>query len=198
MIRNRKLVYGVGINDADYVVTNYEVSDEGVRRQVWVCPFYKRWRSMLQRCYDEKLQQRQPTYVGCEVVSEWHRFSVFKLWMVEQDWLGNELDKDLLGSGKLYSPDTCCFVSPDLNKFLLDRFACRGDYPIGVSWHIHRKKFQASCRNPVTKRMEYLGLYACPEDAHDAWKRRKHAIACELSKHQADQRVSDILTKLYV
>ena len=50
----RKLVFGVGINDADYAVTEYETTEvNGVRKQkfVWGCPYYLTWKGMLRRCY---------------------------------------------------------------------------------------------------------------------------------------------------
>lgn len=197
MIRGKKLVYGVGINDATYAVTKYSTNELGVEKQIWVCPFYKRWRSMLQRCYDPLAHTRQPTYVGCSVAEDWHLFSNFKAWMERQDWEEKDLDKDILGDGKLYSELTCCFVRSDLNKFLLERQACRGDYPIGVSYHKHTGKFQASCRNPLIGAQEYLGLYATPEGAHDAWKKRKHELACALADLQQDQRLSEVLRSLF-
>lgn len=197
MIRGKKLVYGVGINDAAYVVTKYSTNEFGVEKQVWVCPFYKRWRSMLQRCYDPLTHIRHPTYIGCSVVEGWHTFSNFREWMQEQDWEGKDLDKDILGDGKLYSATTCCFVCPHLNKFLLERQACRGDYPIGVSYHKHTGKFQSNCRNPLIGAQEYLGLYTTPEDAHAAWKKRKHELACALADMQQDQRLSEVLRSLF-
>lgn len=62
-----KLVYGVGINDADYVVQRKETIEvNGVRKRrlVWVCPYYQVWRTMLRRCYSTKYHDRQPTYKG--------------------------------------------------------------------------------------------------------------------------------------
>lgn len=64
----KKLVYGVGVNDADYVVQVKETVDcaNGKRKQkqVWTCPFYKTWKSMLKRCYCEKAKINIPTYSG--------------------------------------------------------------------------------------------------------------------------------------
>jgi len=197
MIRGKKLVYGVGINDADYPVTKYSLH-EGKKVQTWVCPFYKKWRSMLQRCYDPKNINRQPAYISCFVWEGWHTFSSFKSWMEQQDWEGKELDKDLLGDGKLYSPINCCFLSPDLNKFLLDRFAARGEYPIGVSWHKRRNKFQASCKNPLTKSQDYLGLFSCPNEAHLAWKKRKRELALILADQQNDIKIANALRSLFL
>lgn len=103
------MIFGVGINDAEYSVT---WTEGGIRR---ICPYYQRWRNMLKRCYHAKTHVLQPNYRECEVCNSWKTFSNFKLWMENQDWRGKELDKDLLGDGTLYSPDTCCFLPCWLN-----------------------------------------------------------------------------------
>ena len=112
-----RLVYGVGINDADYVVQKFEtigyVSGKKKQKRVWRCPYYRVWTHMLERCYDVKRQERQPTYKDCSVSTEWLTFSVFKSWMEKQDFEGKQLDKDLLIEGnKIYSAETCvCYAN---------------------------------------------------------------------------------------
>ena len=132
MVKKKKLVCGVGINNADYVVTVYETigyeNGKQKRRVVWRCPFYSRWNDMLARCYTTSYKQRFPTYEGCYVCKEWLIFSNFKAWMEKQDWEGKELDKDLLVSrNKVYSPETCVFVDKRVNLFLTESSANRGD-----------------------------------------------------------------------
>lgn len=101
------LVYGVGINDADYPVS---ARDENGKE--WRCPFYKTWKNMLARCYSPAFQRNQPLYKGCSVDERWHRFSHFKSWMLEQDWEDKQLDKDRKFEGnQVYGPDTCQFLS---------------------------------------------------------------------------------------
>jgi len=127
---NRKPVHGVGVNDA-----NYQVSPFVDGKKIF-CPFYATWMGMLDRCYSRAYQTRQPTYIGCTVVDEWLTFSNFRAWMVEQDWQGKQLDKDLLIPGnKIYGPNTCMFVTHAINSLLGDCKKSRGAYPIGVSWH---------------------------------------------------------------
>ena len=50
---NKKLVYGVGNNDADYVVQKRETIGcaDGKTKQnlVWECPYYRTWVDMLAR-----------------------------------------------------------------------------------------------------------------------------------------------------
>ncbi|MCX2693707.1 hypothetical protein OO256_22145 [Pseudomonas sp. DCB_CB] len=98
MSKALKLVYGVGANDADYQVCLTETVS-GRRRSVWTCPFYKAWTGMLERCYSEKFQIRNPTYQDCSASSDWLAFSSFRAWMSRQDHEGKHLDKDLLVPG---------------------------------------------------------------------------------------------------
>lgn len=77
---------------------------------------YATWQNMIQRCYDQKYQERFPTYVGCSVCQEWHNFQVFAEWMTTQDHEGKQLDKDIKSEGnKVYSPETCTFVTNSEN-----------------------------------------------------------------------------------
>lgn len=192
-----KLVSGVGINDADYPVT-IRAMIGGKRVQLWMCPFYQAWAAMLARAYGERIHKLNPTYEECSVFNDWHRFSVFREWMSRQDHNGMDLDKDILSPGnKVYSPNTCVFVSRQLNTFIVDCGACRGKWPIGVSWHKKLSKFRAYCRNPFTAKHEHLGLFACPSEAHEAWRNRKHQIACAYAEMQTDIRVASALRTRY-
>ena len=197
-----KLVYGVGINDADYVTEKKETIGYvgGKRRQklVWICPYYSAWASMLQRCYSSKFQERQPTYKGCSVSEEWLIFSVFKNWMETQNWEGKQLDKDLLFEGnKVYSPETCVFVTKAVNNFTVDSGASRGEWLIGVYWHKQAGKFRSMCCNPFTKKQEHLGLFTSELEAHQAWRKRKLELAYELADIQTDGRVAKALIDRY-
>ena len=193
-MRNRnKLVYGVGVNDADYFVYGTEN-----HKIVWRCPYYRAWKDMLVRAYSDKYKQRQPTYNGVTVCEEWHSFMRFRAWMIQQDWSGKELDKDILVPGnKVYSPNTCVFVDKVVNSFLVDRAADRGEWPLGVYWNEQNQKFMSRCSNPFTKKNEYLGLFQCPNQAHLAWKARKHELACQLADLQTDERVAEALRVRY-
>jgi hypothetical protein len=82
-------------------------------------PQYKRWASMLQRCYTPGATQK--TYEGCYVCDEWAYLSNFSAWMSKQTWEGKQLDKDLLGDTYKYSPENCCFISMELNNLIEPR-----------------------------------------------------------------------------
>lgn len=200
-MKPRKKVCGVGVNDADYAVVKretIEVNGAQKRKQVWMCPHYRIWVSMLNRCYSAKTQERRPNYKGCSVSEEWLLFSNFKAWMEKQDWEGNQLDKDLLFEGnKIYSAETCVFVSPMVNSFTIDCRAARGDWMIGVVWDKPTEKFKSQCSNAFTKKVEHLGLFTCEQQAHNAWLKRKLELAHLLAAEQADERVAKALILKY-
>jgi hypothetical protein len=196
-----KLVHGVGVNDAEYVVTKtsttYLADGKRIQKKTWVCPFYQAWKSMLYRCYTPI--KKHESYSGCEVCEEWRRFSNFRQWMSLQQWQGNQLDKDLLFPGnKIYSPETCAFVSGKINSFVLDCSASKGEWPIGVHYSKANNGFVAQCNNPISGKKEHLGTFETPSAAHKAWRARKHELACIYAGQQADARISDALRNRYL
>ena len=62
--------------------------------------------------------------------------------MESQDWKGKQLDKDIISPGnKIYSPDTCVFVEPKINKLIQGKKRKVSDFPIGVN--LDRGKYKA-------------------------------------------------------
>lgn len=75
---------------------------------------YRTWRDMLYRCYSGK----EPCYDKVEVCQQWWNFQNFAEWYNKQrdsHKEGFELDKDILGNGTLYSPETCSLVTKEDN-----------------------------------------------------------------------------------
>lgn len=174
----KKLVCGVGINEADYGVESI------INGKRVMCPAYSSWRSMLRRCYGAKYHHGDPAHTGVKVCDEWLRFMVFRKWWVENQVDGWRIDKDILSDDGIYSPDTCIFVPVWLSKFTANRGAARGEYPIG-SWLCGgRGKFESRCQHPFGGR-KFLGHFSTPEEAHAAWLACKLEIANEL-KHLMD------------
>lgn len=168
---DRKKVYGVGLNDADYNVSWW--SDDGKRVR---CIYYITWKSMLCRGYDPIYKTKYPTYEDCTVCKEWLSFMVFKIWMTEQDWVGKELDKDLIVPGnKIYSPSTCCFLSRGLNGAIVDVTIDNG-----LLQGVRRRKggFYASAR--VWGKTISLGLYQTEIEAGRAYlqSRAEYMLEC--------------------
>ena len=81
-LAKRKLLCGVGVNDARYI-TQPSVGDKSYK-----CPYYKRWKSMIERGYCPKVKEKSPTYKRVTVCKEWHTFSTFRSWMETQEWGG--------------------------------------------------------------------------------------------------------------
>lgn len=188
----RKLVYGVGTNDAGYLV------QKTINGRKISCKYYLTWQSMLRRCYSKKYQQSKKTYVGCYVCRDWLSFSSFKAWMEKQDWKGKQLDKDILSLGeKLYSPETCAFVDSMTNQFVNDSRSGSEINLTGVHWHKRDMKFVASCNNQITGKQEHLGNFDCKYEAHRAWKKRKHELSCIIAGRQSDIRVKAALELRY-
>ena len=173
--RPRKPRYGVGLNDAHYA-TQPIVNDKQI-----VDPAYRAWGGMLKRAYDTKFHAAQPTYSDVAVCKEWHSFSAFRAWWLDnhrEDW---HLDKDLLLVGnREYGPDACVYVPRWLNNLTTDRGALRGELPIGVCLHKQTGKYHSQCRNPITGKKHSLGLFTTPEAAHDAWLNYKLELADQL------------------
>lgn len=201
---SKKLLYDVGINDAPYVTQRFEFRGEyypnGSKKYkaIWKCPFYSRWKSMITRCYSGK----NPTYSGCTVCQEWCTFSNFRKWMDSQSWEGKQLDKDLLVVGnKIYSPETCIFLHNKINTFLTSRSTKRNGYLTGVDWYSPMRKYRATIRITfiINKTKRYLGYYDSETEAHLAWKKRKHELACQLedSEYVTDERVAEALRNRY-
>jgi len=189
----KKFVYGVGINDADYCVTKINGNGRSV------CEIYMKWADMMKRCYSKKELLRRPSYLGCSVCSEWLLFSNFKKWIAGKEYKGKHLDKDLIVNGnKIYSPETCCLVDPNVNGFILDNHGMRGKYMIGVSWNNSNSGFHAQCSNWITGKREHLGYFRTETEAHAAWRKRKHELACQLADSQKDDRIAAALRTRYL
>ena len=150
-LSRRRLVYGIGVNDADYKVS---YRDNGKKI---MCPIYSKWFQMIRRCYSLDYHKIFPSYSGCEVSKEWLVFSNFRKWMKSQDWKGKDLDKDIkiLGNRK-YSAETCIFVDRFVNSFFKKTGFDNNGLPDGVSI--------SSCggfiaRGVFMNKKEYLGHF---------------------------------------
>jgi len=183
------LVCGIGIND---IMRTTRVI--GVRNEP--CPFQIRWRDTLKRCYSEKYLEKHPTYRGCYFVDEWIYASNFKNWMEQQDWKDKQLDKDILFPGnKVYGPDTCVFVSQEVNKFVTQSEGKRGLWPIGVT-KTSDTTYTSRC-NVGDGVMVHLGTFKTPELAHEAWLSKKLELAYLIAAKQSDDRVAKALIARY-
>ena len=174
-IDRRKAISGVGANDAHYA-TNPIVNDKQIRD-----PAYQAWGSILVRAYSQKYHAARPTYSDVTVCKDWHSFSAFRAWWLDNYKEGWQLDKDLLVPGnREYSPDACIYIPSMLNAFTVDCGAVRGGLPIGVSFCNRTGKYQSHCSNPITGKRHGLGYFTTPDAAHEAWIKCKLELAAQL------------------
>ena len=91
------------------------------------------WKNMIRRIYNG-YGRFAKCYENCVICEEWLDYGVFKNWYENQRGCGlkYELDKDLLGNGKLYSPETCCLLPRELNRMISDRKTKNRELPTGV------------------------------------------------------------------
>lgn len=82
-------------------------------------PLYNVWCAMKSRCYNKNRAQFKD-YGGRGVIicDEWKNdFKNFYDWAISNGWKpGLHIDKDSKGDGLLYSPKTCCFITPQRNS----------------------------------------------------------------------------------
>ena len=83
-----KLVQGHGINDMPY---GWASENE------WNKRVYRKWQSMLYRCYNEEYHKTHPTYIGCTVCDRWLTLSNF----VEDVPLIDGYDREKFLNGQL-------------------------------------------------------------------------------------------------
>jgi len=176
--QRKNKVHGVGTNDAWYM-TKYS----GIK-----CPYYVKWKSMIERCYSEVGFLKDPTYVNCIVCDEWLLFSNFLAWMEQQDWVDKQLDKDIMVQGnKIYSPETCVFVNSDINLLLTDCRSSRGEYPLGVTFSKRDNKYIARIR--LYSKSKILGSFKTSEEASAVYSKVKYYHILEVAEQQSDHRV---------
>lgn len=173
-------VYGVGM-----IGNKYASRINGI-----VVKEYDTWTTMLQRCYNMKFKERNPTYKDVICCNEWLLYENFYEWIHNQPnfdkWLNGDkwaIDKDILVKGnRIYSPNTCCLVPHIVNGLFEKGEAIRGNLPIGVGKS--KKKFQARCRNPFTKKVERLGNHSTPEEAFYVYKEYKENLIKQVAQEE--------------
>ena len=130
------------------------------------------WKGILQRCL--RRLDKWESYKNAEICEEWHNFQNFAEWFYNNyrpstmdNWV---VDKDILVKGnKLYSPETCCFVPPEINNLFPKCDKTRGKYPIGMS--LIYFKFQVTIRKGG--KTINLGRFDSIEEAFQVYKDAK-------------------------
>lgn len=167
------VVAGVGYRGSDDVDCNSES--------------YLRWRDMMQRCYNEKLHERSPQYIGCTVCEEWKNYSNFKVWWAERKPSSKvDLDKDISFKGnKTYSPETCAFVPHEINTLFVNGKAKRGNLPVGVHYDAEKGKYRANMA--FMGRSIKLGTFETAEEAFARYKEYKEDFIKDIAEQYKDK-----------
>ena len=166
--------YGKGyLGEGKYKTTeNGKITDE-----------YDIWHSMLRRCYNPKIHERNPTYKDCLIEEYLFNFQHMAEWINKNYYEvpGEQmcLDKDILCKGnKVYSRETCIFVPQRINKLFTKRDNSRGDNPIGVD-QLPLGNYQVRCWNGFGKRI-WLGTYTTKQQAFQVYKNYKEKVIKEV------------------
>lgn len=182
--RDKGLTCGVGVNDADYVVEVKKFDENGNRYNLWNCPIYKQWKAMLRRAYTPE-EKYKSAYLGVTVCDEWHIFSKFRKWYLQQNPpKGWQVEKDVIKIGnKMYCPERCAFVPIEVNNLiLLPKTTRTYNLPLGVTY---QHGYSAQCNTPSGKKHKRADT---PFEAHIYW--------CEMKVERFDQVLSRALEYL--
>lgn len=174
-------IYGGIVGDKYPTYENGEIAKE-----------FRAWFNILTRCYDKTCNEKHPTYKECIICDEWkyywnfyewvHKQSNYNQWKYGQFWA---VDKDIIKKhNKLYSPDTCCLVSKDVNNLFLKSNSIRGKFPIGVTWRKDECMFEAQCNNPFLNKYVTIGIYNTVIDAFNAYKEYKENIIKKMAQQE--------------
>lgn len=184
-----KLVCGVGVNDFKL---------EGIKSTG--TPEFKLWHGMLARCYGG--YRSVHTYRGCGVSENFKSLKYFHDWannqigflFKDENGLNWQLDKDILGNGKEYNEQVCCFVPRKLNTLMAYNKPSNTDIS-GVHFKTKDRKYYAGCCDGEGV-SRFLGAYKNKIDAFMAYKERKEQVVRLYAKEYAglvDDRVTETL-----
>jgi len=137
---------------------------------------YKKWDSMMSRCYSEHRMRIDLTYINVSVCDTWHNFQNFAEWYSYNYYeIPNEimhLDKDLTKkNNKVYCPEFCGFVPTCINNILNSNRSANRKYPVGVCYNPQNKNYYSRMRKPGSN--PYIGSYNTMEEAFESYKFEK-------------------------
>lgn len=170
---NKPTIFGVGINDFELV--HGHLSSERLGGKTVSDKKFLMWQAMLARSFSKYTKRLRPTYEGVSCTESWKTYSNFYKDVsnlrgfdkaLEEGWV---LDKDILFKGnKVYSPDVCCFVPPEINGCFTLRSLNRGNLPLGVGRNEYGLPYKARCGYDGKRIL--IGSYKTPEEAFEAYK----------------------------
>lgn len=177
-LASRKPVFGVGINDYEGKV---KIKDKHI-------PSYKVWHQLLKRLFCEQSLKKRPIYKEIKIYNDWLFFSKFKEWYDRNSQYHHEgwdLDKDVLCNvlglkRKIYSPDTCIFLPPEINTALIVQKKRKSSLPLGVRFEMSGR-YSARLQMGLSVRL-HIGTFDTAEEAFMAYKKAKELRIRELAE----------------
>lgn len=148
------MVYGVGI---------YDMPKGWMSANEWNKKVYRKWSSMLMRCYSEKSQERNPTYKECYVCERWLLLSNFvedfpKInGYDEKKFLNNQLvlDKDIKSDNKnkCYCLEECLLVTNSENTKQANKYVDHSneEYRRKISKALTGKQLSEETKRKISK-----------------------------------------------
>lgn len=174
-------VFGVGITGA-----KYKTYENGKKKKEYIA-----WCHILARCYKRNYVDRT-TYDDVICCNEWLLYENFYEWLHSQrnfdKWLHGykwAIDKDILVKGnKVYSPETCCLVSMNVNGLFVKADKRRGDLPIGVSYSKRNNAYSLS----VSRKKNNIEVkyFKSPIEAFNYYKQIKESIIKQTAQNEFD------------
>jgi len=165
----KKLIRGVAINDT--FVSRLD-------------PAFKTWNDMLRRCFPITKHEIELhiNYADCTVCDDWLKFSNFWYWYQENGVDGYHLDKDLFsnGHGKIYSPDTCCFLPHEINTAL--QCEHRGMRKKGNKLFYNKGHHTFESKLNIKGKTVGIGRFNTEEEAINAYIQRKEEYIKQLAE----------------
>ena len=148
---------------------------------------YRVWKGMHNRA------GKVPYYENVIICYDWYFFSKFYYWYVPQYERGWQVDKDIIGDGTTYSPDTCIVVPRDVNNMF--RVTSNSTSYPGVYHDKRTNRYYAQIKTFDSKCN--AGGSETAEGAHELYmmarKEKYLSLSIKYSKHQV---LSDLLKKL--
>lgn len=178
------IVYNVGMLGVKYPATINGVATKE----------YNAWHSMIERCFDNKLKEKYPTYKDVTCCDEWLLYENFYEWLHKQEnfdkwYMGKRwnVDKDIIvKNNKIYSPKTCCLVPQNVNVLFTKRKAVRGELPIGVSLSGSKSYYIVQFSNPFVnnKNSKYVDKYLTINEAFLSYKKLKENVIKQVAQEE--------------
>lgn len=133
---------------------------------------YNTWSNMLRRCYCPKALRIRPTYKDCTVCVEWHNFQNFAEWYEINHMNGMAIDKDIkIDGNRVYSPDTCIFVSASDNSVKANAKNYIFISPLGVKTKIYN--IAEFCRKNNISHQSMRSVHSGKQGNHKGWTKHQ-------------------------